>query len=190
MKKAFLAISLATSIIGLGECSELTGMKEEPATYTQKEVNENALKVAKRILKNLDNKDVEKLNEDVDMFGAPFMKWSRDENDDLTTDSWDTDEFVNRYGNYDYTSNTELSLIPSTDWSEEFLDEKNRYQALVLAKYTGESSENISLVIPVIVEEDGSEFEADTIESFDEGYVSLIKMNAQQKYGGSIWERE
>lgn len=183
MKKAFLTISLATSIIGLGGCSELTGMKEEPASYTQKEVNENALKVAKRTLENLDNKDVEKI--DLDSYGSgmgTFLKWTRDENDDLKNDSWDTKKFVDRYGNYNYASNTELSLIPSTDWSDLYLDEKNRYQALVLAKYTGESSENLSLVIPVGVEEDGNDFEIGTIECFDEGYVSLVEMNVEKKY--------
>jgi len=183
MKKAFLAISLATTILGLGGCSELTGTKEAPVSYTQKEVNENALKVAKRALKNLDNKDVEKLNEDVAMVdgSSTFLNWTRTD-DGLKNDLWDTEQFVEKYGDYQYASHTTLSLIPSSDWSDVFLDAKDRYQALVLAQYTGETSENLSLVIPVVVEKDGNEFKVDTIECFDGGYIGALNNNVQEKY--------
>ena len=183
MKKLIVAVSFAATVMTLGACSEKTSSEEQTQTFTKSESEQESLKVVKTMFKHLEEKDADNLKGDFYLDDQTYLTMEAGN----TPISYTIKQFINKYSDYDYGTKTELSVIPQKEWSKEFKDDKkeikNNYRAIILAKYTGGSLGNYSLIIPVQYNRYDKKYEVVLIQDFSNTKIqSLLSDEAYAKY--------
>lgn len=191
MKKIIVALGLAACIMTLGACSEESSSEEIPKSFTQAESEKEALKTVKAMFNHLDKKDEEKLEGD---FYLPDDTFLATDSVDYVK-SYDVKEFIKEFGDNKYSSNVELSIIPKDEWSQKFKKEKKKvqknYKVIVLAKYTGKSLGNYSLIIPLEYDEYDEKYKVWLTQDFTDSHVqTLLSEDAYRKYAEETFPLE
>lgn len=179
-----MALGLATSVFTLGACSEKTETpaetKKESENYTQDEVNQEAIKIVKKMFKHLDKEDDMEFVRDVHNDEKVFEKHS-----ETYDQTWDSDKFIYKFSDNNYSNQTELSVVPQEDWGTEFKELKGfKNKSVILAKYKGEDSDTKSLILTVVKDKDASinPFRVFNIESFEGAKISILSDESVNKY--------
>lgn len=179
VKKWLVVMGICICLLIVSACSQepKAVVAEKPKTYSQLETEQESVKVVKLMFKHLDKNNIDGLYKDIQNYDTTFVSWTP-----TTYEQWDSEKFLKKFSGFQYGTHTQLSIIPSSDWSQNFKELDYRHKTLILAHYTGEYIENHSLVIPVVYDADNRKFKINMIESVKSEYVSSISKEALKKY--------
>lgn len=179
VKKRLAIIGVIMCLFIVASCSQQPKMvvAENPKTYSQPEVDQESLKAVKVMFKHLDRGEGDKLYKDVQNYNTTFVEWTP-----TYYKQWDSQKFIKKFSGLQYGTHTQLSIIPPSDWSQNFKELDYTHKTLILARYTGDFIENYSLIIPVVYDTDNRVFKTNMIERINNDYVSSIKKESLKKY--------